>query len=122
MEAVIHIGPSCAVVKGGDVLAFQGAHREDGLASSSLDAGGDRVNDIRDRIEVGEGVGHGHIPVFVLLLGAGDIGDLNIVGATGRVDSTPNLHLIVVIAIARAIAGARANSLDGALNGEPGDS
>jgi len=118
MEAVIHIGPGCAVVKGGDVLAFQGAHREDGLASSSLDASGDRVNDIRDRIEVGEGVGQGHIPVLVLLLRVGDIGDLNIVGAMGRVDSSPHLHLIVVIA--RAIAGA--NSLNGALNGEPGDS
>ena len=118
MEAIIHISLGCAVVKGGDVLAFQGAHREDGLASSSLDASGDRVNDIRDRIEVGEGVGQGHIPVLVLLLRVGDIGDLNIVGAMGRVDSSPHLHLIVVIA--RAIAGA--NSLNGALNGEPGDS
>ena len=104
MEAVIHIGPSCAVVKGGDVLAFQSAHREDGLASSSLDAGGDRVNDIRDRIEVGEGVGHGHITVLVLLLRLCDIGDFNIKGALAWMDSSQQLHLKIIRFAARAVS------------------
>ena len=96
VEAVIHVSLGGAVIKGSDVLALQGAHRVDRLTSDSLDAHGDGVSDIRHRVQVGEGVGHGHIPVLVLLLRAGDIGDLNIVGATGRVDSSPHLHLKVV--------------------------
>ena len=56
------------------------------------DAHGDRVGDIGHGVQVGEGVGHGHIHVLVLLFRAGDIGDLHIKGASGRVDSSPDLH------------------------------
>jgi len=132
VEAVIHICLGGAVVKGGDVLAFQGAHRVDRLACNMLDAHGERVGDIghgiRNQVQVGEGVGQGHIPVLVLLLRVGDVGDLHIKGASGRVDSRPDLHLKAVRAIARAIARARAGAIARArararpLNGEPGHS
>ena len=122
MEAVIHISLGGAVVKAGDVLSFQGAHREDRLASNSLDASRDWVGDIGHWVEVSEGVGHWHIPILVLLLRSCDVGDLNIIGASGRMDSGPHLHLKVFRAIARAVAGGRANSLNGALNGQPGAS
>jgi len=102
MEAVIHISLGGAVVKGGNVLALQSAHRVERPASDGLNTHRDRVSIIGGRVQVGEGIGHGDIPVQVLLLRASDIGDLHIKGAPVGVDSGPDLHLPVLRAITNA--------------------
>merc|ERR1719500_1318789 len=111
LGAVIHVCLGGAVVKGGDVLALHGADWVDRLASNSLDTHGDGVSDIGDRVHVGEGVRHGHIPVLVLLLRASNIGYLHIKRSTDRMNDGPDLHFPALRAIATADA----------LNGKPAD-
>ena len=112
VEAVVHLGLVGAVVEGGDVLALNGTHGVEGLAGDELDGGRDRTVHVGQRVDVGEGVGQGDLPVDVPHVGEG--GDhVDVEGLAQGVDAGANLQVEVGLA-------AEGSGLDGG-GGEAGE-